>query len=184
MQGEISTNSSAEAVFADTHVPSITFIRCVYFMENWASCADTLQAPEPFFFSTITPLDWSLPMVAVRDIGSVAAREVVSGMKTSSEAPYIYELHGPQEYSPKDVQAALSHITGKNVTVKGVESHQLLDFFKKVFVPKVAEAYDEMTRGILPGGKLIVEPDPVEREIVRGKTSLEEALRDLVKGSG
>lgn len=152
-------------------------------MENWASCVETLQAPEPFFFSTVTPLDWKVPMVAVRDIGAVLAREIVSGMKTSSAEPYIYELHGPQEYDPSDVRDALSKIINRPVAVKPVERHQLLEFFQKVFPPNVASEFQEMTVGFLPGGKMIVEPDPVTREVIRGETQLEDALRDLVKGA-
>lgn len=152
-------------------------------MENWASCVETLKAPEPYFFSTVTPMDWKVPMVAVRDIGAVLAREVISGMKTSSEAPYIYELHGPQDYDPSDVKTALTNIMERPVSVKPVERHQLLEFFEKVFPPSIAAEFQEMTVGFLPGGKMITEPDPVEREIVRGETTLEEALRELVKGA-
>lgn len=152
-------------------------------MENWASCVETLKAPEPFFFSTITPLDWKVPMVAVRDIGAVLAREVVSGMKTSSEDPYIYELHGPQEYDPSDVRDALVDVMGRPVAIHAVEKHQLLGFFQKVFPSSVASEFEEMTVAFLPGGRMIVEPDQVEREVVRGETRLEDALRDLVKHS-
>lgn len=152
-------------------------------MENWTSCIDTLKAPEPFFFSTITPLDYKVPMVAVRDIGAVLAREALAGKK-SSQSPYIYDLQGPRDYSPNDVQAALSKaLGGKSVAVNPVEKDQLPEFFNKVFPANVAAEFVEMTRSFLPGGKMILEPDPVEREVVRGETGLDEAMRDILKAA-
>lgn len=150
-------------------------------MENWTASIDTLKAPDPFFFSTITPLDYKVPMVAVQDIGAVLAREALAGKKTSRDSPYIYELHGPKDYDPRDVQAALSKAMGRDVAIKSVEKHQLPEFFARVFPPKVASAFVEMTVGFLPGGKMILEPDAVDREVVRGTTRLDEALGEIVK---
>jgi uncharacterized protein YbjT (DUF2867 family) len=183
-QGEIKTNNRAETILSQTRVPSISFIRCGYFMENWSSCVETLKAPEPFFYSTIAPADWKVPMVAVRDVGAVIAREAVSGMKTSSEAPYIYELHGPRKYTPADVEAALVKITAGDVKMEVIEKEKLGEFFGSVLPPNIASDYEEMTVAMLPGGKMILEPDPVEREVVRGKVELEEALREMVKTPG
>jgi uncharacterized protein YbjT (DUF2867 family) len=168
---------------SQTNVPSITFVRCAYFMENWSSSIDTLKAPEPFFFSTITPLDYKIPMVAARDIGAVLAREALSGKKTSQN-PYIYDLQGPQDYSPNDVRAVFTKaLGGRSVAINAVESDQLPEFFGKIFPANVAAEFVEMTRSFLPGGKMIVEPDPVERELVRGETGLEEALTDVLKAA-
>jgi len=32
-------------------------------MENWMMALETVHADPPFFFSTITPLDYKIPMV-------------------------------------------------------------------------------------------------------------------------
>ena len=63
-QGEIKTNHIAESILKDA-APEVVFVRCVYFMENWATAMATINSPDPFFFSTITPLDYKIPMVRV-----------------------------------------------------------------------------------------------------------------------
>jgi hypothetical protein len=60
VQGEILTNHEAEVILKDA-VPEVVFVRCAYFMENWAMCLETL--PAGFFYTTLTPLDHPLPMV-------------------------------------------------------------------------------------------------------------------------
>ena len=59
-QGEILSNHEAEVALSDA-APEVVFVRCEYFMENWAMCLETI--PAGFFFSTLTPLDYALPMV-------------------------------------------------------------------------------------------------------------------------
>ncbi|OAQ75218.1 nucleoside-diphosphate-sugar epimerase [Purpureocillium lilacinum] len=149
--GEIKTNNAAERVLATTNVPSITFVRCAYFMENWTMGMDTLKAPEPFFFSTITPLDWKVPMVAVADIGSTLAAELLKEEPAPSK-PHIYELHGPRRYTPLDVQAAFSKAVGKQVAVKPVEKSELHGFYSQVFPPEIVGEWVEMSTSFLEGG--------------------------------
>lgn len=59
-QGEILSNHEAEVALADA-APEVVFVRGAYFMENWAMCLETI--PAGFFFSTLTPMDYGLPMV-------------------------------------------------------------------------------------------------------------------------
>ncbi|KAJ4285945.1 hypothetical protein N0V88_008206 [Collariella sp. IMI 366227] len=53
--GEILTNHTAEVVLADA-APEVIFVRCAYFMENWAMCIETIQQAS-FMYTTLTPLD-------------------------------------------------------------------------------------------------------------------------------
>ncbi|KAG8405100.1 hypothetical protein J3459_022238 [Metarhizium acridum] len=110
--GEIKTNNIAERVLATTDIPEIIFIRCAYFMENWTVALDTLRGPEPFFYSTVTPLEWKIPMVAVGDVGAVIASQALK-QESSPRRPYVFELHGPRMYSPLDVQVAFSDALGE-----------------------------------------------------------------------
>lgn len=61
MQGEILSNHAAEVALQDA-APEVVFVRCAYFMENWAMSVDTIKEGG-FFFTTLTPLDHALPMV-------------------------------------------------------------------------------------------------------------------------
>ncbi len=41
----------------------VVFIRNGYFMENWSSALETINSDQPYFYSTVAPLDYNLPMV-------------------------------------------------------------------------------------------------------------------------
>lgn len=181
MQGELKTNHIAEQVFKDTNVPEIVLVRCTYFMENWTNSVETLQTPKPFFYSAITPLDFKIPMVAVKDIGQALASELVKE-STPPTKPYILELHGPQAYTSLDVKNALSKVLDKDVEVRAVEKQDLPAFFGKIFPPQIVNEWVEMYSCLLPGG--IAEMDltkPGEVDIVRGKTELIEAFQAALK---
>ncbi|KAJ4182416.1 hypothetical protein NW755_010466 [Fusarium falciforme] len=179
--GELKTNHTAEQVFKDTNVPEIIFVRCTYFMENWTMSLETLKAPHPFFYSTITPLDFKVGMVAVKDIGQALASELVKE-STPPAKPYILELHGPQPYTPLDVRDAFSQVLDKDVEVTAVEKQDLPAFYGKIFPPQIINEWVEMATCFLPGG--IAEKDVTKQgevDIVRGKTELIEAIQAALK---
>ncbi|UNI15904.1 hypothetical protein JDV02_002390 [Purpureocillium takamizusanense] len=177
--GEIKTNNAAERVLATTNVPAITFVRCAYFMENWTMGMETLKAPEPFIFSTITPLDWKLPMVAVADIGSTLAAELLREASPPPSKPYIFELHGPRQYTPLDAQAAFSRAMGKQVAVKPVEKSELHGFYSQVFPPDSVGDWVEMSMSFLEGGVMAADKvDYSNVNVVHGRTELDEALKE------
>ncbi|RSL91534.1 hypothetical protein BHE90_002529 [Fusarium euwallaceae] len=179
--GELKTNHTAEQVFKDTNVAEIVFVRCTYFMENWTMSLETLKAPKPFFYSTITPLDFKVAMVAVKDIGQALALELVKE-STPPTKPYIFELHGPRPYTPLDVKDAFSQVLNKEVGVKAVEKQDLPAFYGKIFPTQIINEWVEMATCFLPGG--IAEKDatnPGEVDVVRGETELIEAIEAALK---
>ena len=181
MQGEIKTNNAAERIFSDTKIPIVTFIRCAYFMENWTVALDTLKGPEPFFFSTITPLDYRVPMVAVKDIGHAMATEVTRPEEKPQSSPYIFELHGPRDFTPLDVQAAFSKAVGKEVAVRPIGQDQLADFYSQIFPAPIVGEWVEMAKCFLLGGPAVEKlPPEAERRVVRGTTELGEATEEAV----
>jgi len=145
-------------------------------MENWTMSLETLKAPEPFFYSTITPLNFKVAMVAVKDIGQALAEQAVRDWKPPTK-PYICELHGPQPYTPLDVQKTFSQVLKKHVDVKALEKDELKGFFGQIFAPQIVDEWVEMTRSFLPGG--IAEKDlskPSHVDVIRGETALKEAF--------
>ncbi|KAI5458281.1 hypothetical protein BGZ63DRAFT_456906 [Mariannaea sp. PMI_226] len=171
--GEIKTNHIAEQIFAAANIPEIIFVRCTYFMENWTMDVRTLKEPKPYFYTTITPLDMKVPMVAINDIGCAIATEIVKDTPPTAK-PHIIELRGPEDYSSLDVQQAFSDVLKKQVDVKAVEKEGLDEFFGAIFPPSVAKDWTEMTLAFLPGG--ILYKNPPTDEVVRGETTLDEAI--------
>lgn len=158
-------------------------MRCAYFMENWVLFSqETLKQPESYFDSLITPLDWKIPMVAIDDIGSTLATGLTSGYAPPKK-PYVFALHGPKDYSPLDVQAAFTAAKGKSVDLRPVEKDKIREYYKPVFPPQIIDLWVEMAMSFLPGE--IAEPGAPGTEkvdIVRGKTSLDDALKAAVDG--
>ncbi|KAF5618589.1 nucleoside-diphosphate-sugar epimerase [Fusarium sp. NRRL 52700] len=175
--GELKTNHISEQVLKTIDIPEIIIIRCSYFMENWTMSVETLTGSDPFFFSTITPLDFKIAMVAIKDIGEAMATQLTRNW-TPPNKPYITELHGPEPYSPLDVQKAFSQALGKDVEIKAIEKEDLAEFYGKMFAPQIVNEWVEMSTCFLPGG--IAEKDlfkPSDVDVIYGKTTLTEALR-------
>ncbi|KAK7414435.1 hypothetical protein QQX98_006714 [Neonectria punicea] len=182
--GEIKTNHVAEQVLRSTNVPEIIFVRCAYFMENWTMSLDTLKGTEPFFFSSITPLDYKVHMVAVKDIGLTLATELTNTSAPPSK-PHILELHGPQPYTPLDVQDAFTKALGKGVAVKPVPKQDLPGFYGQIFPPEIVGDWVEMATSFLPGGVAAKDTaEDGETEVVHGKTELVEAIEAATAGIG
>ncbi|KAF4595060.1 NAD-dependent epimerase/dehydratase [Ophiocordyceps camponoti-floridani] len=165
--GEIKTNNAAERILTDTNVPTVIFVRCAYFMENWTANLDPLRSPQPFFYSTVTPLDWKMPMLMGR---------TMPAMK-----PHIFELHGPRLYSLLDVQQAFCTALGKQISIKPVERADLDAFFSRIFPPQIVGEWVEMATCFLPGG--VVAADSISYDDVsvqRGTTELVDAITSAV----
>ncbi|CEO58393.1 hypothetical protein PMG11_03122 [Penicillium brasilianum] len=175
--GEIKTNNKAEEVLRQARVESIVFVRCAYFMENWTMNLATLKGPDPFFFSSITPVGYEIPMVSILDIGITLA-EQLTDEAILAEKPYIFELHGPQNYSALDVRAALTRVLGKEVEVRPVEKDHLRKFYAQIFPPTILDHWVELATSILPDGKLGTEYMLHPRgPVLHGRTDLETAIK-------
>lgn len=185
MQGEVKTKTVAERILKTAQLSRITVIRPAYFMENWLTTLEDQEDRTSSFTTYITPLDWKIPMVAIRDVGVAAAHALTTDARQSSQL-YIHELHGPKPegYSPLDVRNAFVKGLGKDdVDIQTVEKDGLEAMFS-TFLPKACVAeFVEMVTSFLPGGVLDLNPDP-EAVVVRGETSLEEAIGEALRASG
>ncbi|KAL0783655.1 hypothetical protein CaCOL14_001561 [Colletotrichum acutatum] len=179
--GEIKTNYEAEQALIGS-APEVVFIRCAYFMENWAPVLKTAHEDPPHFSSVLCPIDYAIPMVSVKDVGRTCAREALAKSSPMRHNPYIFNLYGPKSYSTKDVHRAVEDLTSKynKTKVTLVEDGQLEDFFAHLYRPPMAELLVEMTRSLLPGG--IVAGDMREGHLLqRGSETLREVIRDILE---
>ena len=175
--GEIIANHVAEGVLKDA-APEVVFVRCGYFMENWAAALETI--PEAgFFFTTYEPLDLKLPHIATQDIGQTCAGELLTTGNTLKAVPYIFDLQAPNMYSSVDVHKAWEEAAGKTLEMKLIPKEGLAEFYGAVFPPPVAESYVEMNTALLPGGIIVEDPNPTG-ETRYGKTELVDVFKQLL----
>jgi NAD(P)H dehydrogenase (quinone) len=168
--GPIVSTHDAEAALSRSRA-DVTFLRAPYFMENLAGSLYALDKGE---LPTFIDLDKPFPMVATQDIGTAAAKLLLEGGHGKS----IVELHGPREYSQKDVAAALSKITGKTVTAKqGPEDAMVPALTAAGLNAHWAALYKEMIHG-MNTGHVAYEGGNVRT--AKGTTELDVVLRKLI----
>ncbi|KAJ4997647.1 hypothetical protein K4K48_006670 [Colletotrichum sp. SAR 10_66] len=180
--GEIKTNYEAEQALVGS-APEVVFVRCAYFMENWAAALETAKSEKHYFHSVISPAEYKIPMVSVYDIGKTCAAQALAAGSPLGENPYVFDLHGPDTYSTEDVRKVFEGRIGTGVEAKLVEGVQLEEFFGEIFRPPMAGMFVEMTRSFLPGGVAVEEIVEGSR-VQRGKTTLSEAVERMMGGNG
>ena len=88
----------------------VTFLRPGWFLEN--SLWDVASAREDGIVSSfLMPLDKPFPMVATKDIGTLAARLI----QENWSGQRVVELEGPRRVSPNDLAAAFAKALGHPV---------------------------------------------------------------------
>ncbi|MCL1464083.1 NmrA family NAD(P)-binding protein [Argonema galeatum] len=173
--GNIRTTWIFEQRFRQIDLP-IAFVRCAYFMENWASVA-SVAASEGVMPSFLSPLDRAIPMVAAADIGRVCAESLLetwSGTRT-------IELQGPQSYSPNDVAAGFAQALGRPVQAVEVPesdwAHLLAQFGNS---PGAIVGWSEMLRGFNTG-HIIFEDEGTTH--LKGRVTIEDAIGSFIPPS-
>jgi uncharacterized protein YbjT (DUF2867 family) len=151
----------------------ITFLRAAWFMENAAWDVEPAKQ-SGVIGSFLQPLDSLFPMVAVEDIGALAADLV----QQDWQGRRIVELEGPTRVSPNDIAAAFSAILGKPVRAEAVARDRWEGMFRAQGMQNPTPRL-RMLDGFNEGW---IAFEGYQTTVLRGKTSLEDALRRLVAG--
>jgi uncharacterized protein YbjT (DUF2867 family) len=168
----------AEKVLKETNMPRISVIRPAFFMDNWSHQIPTLKGPEPSMTSYF-PADDRIPMVAIKDVGSVAAREATTS-DAQEKRVAVYEITGPvsEGYSATEIRDVFSKCLGKEVKLTLIEPSNLPGFFGGIVPPGCVDDMVNMVLCLLPDGVLAKNPDS-DATILTGTTSLEDAMREI-----
>jgi uncharacterized protein YbjT (DUF2867 family) len=170
--GPVQTVHAGEQALRASGVPA-TFVRPAYFVENWGPVVPV--ARKDGVLPSFIPAATKIPMVAVRDIGGVVARALLEG---PPHGVRVLELAGPAEASPADVAASLGRALGRPVTVAEAPLEAVVPTFTSFGLSEnIASLYREMYQAIRTGG---LEWQGRGTELVRGPTSLDQALAGLV----
>jgi uncharacterized protein YbjT (DUF2867 family) len=152
---------------------AITAVRPSSFYENWANSLGALgQGILPSF----VPADLRYAQVATHDIGKTVAAALVEGGTPGTVQ--VIELTGPRDYSPADVAAELSKLTGKPIAVHELPLDAVAPTLIGVGFPAVAaELYREMYAGLVSGH---VGFERGAARQVRGSVEIGETLKALL----
>ena len=149
----------------------LSAIRAGYFQENVGN--SLAPAKGAGIFPNMTPsADYPMPMIATRDIGMVAAHQLMFAPAKSE----TIDLHGPS-YSIRQVAEQLGTHLGKKLNVIDVPPAGQVEAMVKAGMSKEwAEAFAEMNAGFA-SGKI----KPSGDRLVMGRTPLDTVVRALPK---
>lgn len=146
--------------------------RAAYYMSNWDGQLDAVRRTGKL--QTLFPADLALPMVAPHDLGQAVATRLSSSLDDAS----VRYVEGPRLYTSDDVARAFSQALGRPVEVEVTPRDRWKQAFLGLgFSDVAAESYARMTAVAVDSG-FDVSDDPL-----RGTTTLDAYIRDLVAGS-
>jgi uncharacterized protein YbjT (DUF2867 family) len=151
---------------------NLTILRPPSFLDNWAPVLGAAKA-QGVLPSFITP-DRKIPMISTRDIGCIAAEQLIAGGKGRT----VLELSGPEDYSPNDIASALGTILKRTVTVQHAPLSAVVPTFKSFgFSDDAARLFEEMY-ACIERGALVHEKQGATH--LRGQVTATDALQRLV----
>ncbi len=152
-------------------VPSVTFLRPGYFLENWAnSLMHAIDTGELLHFGTVHV---KFPQVGTFDIGVAAANALV---ETVTGTRHL-ELGGKENWSVEDVAVALTSLLNQPIKPVGLPVESAKDTLEKMgMLPGQAALYAEMYQGLARGLLSFAHP----HGFLRGTTPLFDTLKTLV----
>lgn len=151
-----------------SHVPSVTFVRAAYFLENWVPLfLPALESGELPFFGHV---HLKFPQVCAHDVGVAAADALVQEHKGSR----FIEVAGKENWSVEDVAEVVGSLLGTKVKAKELPVDAAKPGFVQMGFPEgraalMAELYQAHARGLLH----FAHP----HQLTRGTTSLYDALK-------
>ena len=168
--GPVVALNRAEKVLAGI-VPSVTFLRPGYFLENWGnSLMHAIDKSELLHFGTTHV---KFPQVGTFDIGVAAANALV---ETFTGTRHL-ELAGKENWSVEDVAVALTSLLGQPIKPVGLPVESAKEFFEKSGMSvDLSTLYAEMYQGLARGLLGFAHP----HGFLRGTTPLFDTLKTLV----
>jgi uncharacterized protein YbjT (DUF2867 family) len=152
-------------------VPSVTFLRPGYFLENWSnSLMYALEKSELPHFGTVHV---KFPQVSVHDVGVAAANALVENFHGTRHL----ELGGKENWSVEDVAVVLTSLLGQHIKPVSLPVETARDVLEAQGMPApMATLYAEMYQGLSRGLLAFAHP----HGFLRGTTPLFESLKPLV----
>ena len=170
--GDLSVLWELEQGLAEQAIPAAVN-RAAYYMSNWDGMLDSVRSTGKL--PTMFPADMPIPMVASKDLGRIAADRLMSGPEDTG----IRYVEGPRRYSSAEVAQAFSNALGRKVAVEVTPRERWKQAFQAMgFSDAAAESYAGMTAASVDSNFEVPE------EPLRGTTTLETYIRELVSGSG
>ncbi|KAF5605742.1 isoflavone reductase P3 [Fusarium pseudoanthophilum] len=157
-------------------VPEVTIVQSTHFQEEFEYMFQMPLGDPPTISSWIAPRDFKVPIVSLKDIGEVCAKNLLS--KLESPSPQVIKVFGPRAYSSIDLKEMFEEITATKVELRLAQGEDLKAFFRQIMPEHCIADFMEMIESSLPGG-LIAREYEADENTVTGKVDMLEVFREL-----
>jgi uncharacterized protein YbjT (DUF2867 family) len=167
--GDLGVLHEMEQALARSPIPA-TIVRGAYYMSNWDHAVETARAEGKLY--TFFPVDFTLPMVAPRDIGRIAADLMVEPVATTG----LHQVEGPARHTSADVASAFGAALDRTVDPVEIPRDAWLPTMSAIgFSAAAAQSFAGMTEAA------IRTPLPAVETVTRGSTALQQYIDALVR---
>ncbi|KAF5723040.1 isoflavone reductase P3 [Fusarium mundagurra] len=173
--GFVRLNHHTDKILKDS-VPEVTILQSTHFQEEFEYMFQMPLGDPPTISSWIAPRDFKIPIVSLRDVGEVCAKNLLSKLESSS--PQVLKIFGPRTYSSIDLRDMFEEITGNKVELGLAQGEDLKAFFRQILPEHCIADFMEMIESSLPGG-LIAKEYEADENTVTGKVDMLEVFREL-----
>jgi uncharacterized protein YbjT (DUF2867 family) len=142
--GNLIMSNMLEHAFDGLNVQKL-FIRPAYYFSNWMGYIDSVKNDGvlPSFY----PVDQSISMILPQDVGKFVADVMASD---SIEGNRVYEIEGPEHYTPAQVAAAFGEALGKSVKAEQIPPEKWEGILKGIgFSDDGVHNFIEMTNAVI-----------------------------------
>jgi uncharacterized protein YbjT (DUF2867 family) len=169
--GDLGILYEMEQQLAELDIPT-TILRAAYFMSNWDGYLE--MADQEGKIISFYPADFTLPMVAPRDIGRFAGELLMEPVERTG----LYNIEGPETYSVADVATAFAQVLERPVEVEAINRTEWIPFMTSMgFSEKAAHSMAAMT-DITIQSTYEMSDSPV-----KGQTTLQAYIENLAVNS-
>ena len=169
--GDLTVLYAFEQALAAQPIPAV-IMRAAYLMTNFEPQLETMR--KTGVLASFFPADFSLPMVAPRDLGVHAADMLIDPSTTFG----LSHVEGPKRYTFDQVAAAFADAWGRPVTVAETRRDKWVRSYRSLgFSNAAAASYACMTAATLDG------EFPDVEEVRRGRTSLSDFAAETSSSS-
>ncbi|KAK0387246.1 hypothetical protein NLU13_5559 [Sarocladium strictum] len=169
--GILRINTITDELLRDA-APRTFIIRPCTFYDTWKPALEAVLKGAGSFESYLSPVDWKVPMVSVRDIASHCVRILLDDVgDLSNDDVWVF---GPRLYSSEDVREAIETATGKKVEVKSVPREDLASWWGKHVPEKYVPELTEFTLFQLEGGAVTADYTYDDKTVRCGRELVEE----------
>ncbi|MEA5626631.1 NmrA family NAD(P)-binding protein [Nostoc sp. UHCC 0251] len=165
--GDLGVLYEMEQQLAAQSIP-FSIIRAAYYMSNWDLSLQS--AKQDGVIHTFFPTDFTLPMVAPRDIGQLVARLMTEPIENTG----LHNIEGPERYSSLNVALSFAKVLQKPVKVVETPRDQWIKTMQNMgFSNSAAASFSNMTTLAIKGEM------PPHDFVTRGVVSLESYIAEL-----